>query len=114
MNINDDFSQRVVIDHDDLPWIASPESGVERRMLERQGDEVAKATSIVRYNPGSKFQTHTHAYGEEILVLDGVFSDEAGDYPAGTYIMNPPGSSHAPYSKNGCILFVKLRHLGPD
>ncbi len=114
MDINADYSKRVVINHHDLSWIPSPESGVERRMLERTGDEVAKATSIVRYNPGSKFQTHTHAYGEEILVLDGIFSDEAGDYPAGTYIMNPPGSSHAPYSKNGCILFVKLRHLGPD
>jgi anti-sigma factor ChrR (cupin superfamily) len=52
--------------------------------------------------------------GEEILVLEGVFSDETGDYPAGTYLMNPPGSSHAPFSKTGCTLFVKLRHLGPD
>ena len=114
MDINADYSKRVVINHHDLSWVASPESGVERRMLERTGDEVAKATSIVRYQAGSKFQTHTHAFGEEILVLDGVLSDEAGDYPAGTYIMNPPGSSHAPYSKTGCILFVKLRHLGPD
>ena len=114
MNINDDFSQRVVIDHHDLPWISSPESGVERRMLERQGDEVAKATSIVRYQAGSRFQSHHHELGEEILVLDGVFSDETGDYPAGTYVMNPPGSSHAPFSESGCTLFVKLRHLGPD
>ena len=76
--------------------------GVERRLLERIGDEVAKATSIVRYQPGSRFKTHTHEFGEEILVLDGIFSDEAGDYPAGTYIMNPPGSSHAPYSETGC------------
>ena len=83
-------------------------------MLERIGDEVAKATSIVRYQPGSRFKTHTHEFGEEILVLDGIFSDETGDYPAGTYIMNPPGSSHAPYSKTGCTLFVKLRHLGSD
>ena len=98
MNINDDFSQRVVIDHHDLPWIASPEYGVERRMLERQGDEVAKATSIVRYQAGSRFQSHHHALGEEIFVLDGIFSDETGDYPAGTYVMNPPGSSHAPFS----------------
>ncbi len=75
MEINADFSQKVVINHHDLPWIASPEFGVERRMLERQGDEVAKATSIVRYQPGSKFQMHTHEMGEEILVLDGIFSD---------------------------------------
>ena len=114
MNINDDFSQRVVIDHHDLAWIPSPESGVERRMLERQGDEVAKATSIVRYQAGSRFQSHHHALGEEIFVLDGTFSDETGDYPAGTYIMNPPGSAHAPFSESGCTLFVKLRHLGLD
>jgi anti-sigma factor ChrR (cupin superfamily) len=114
MNINADHSLRVVVHHHDLPWIASPEAGVERRMLERQGGEVAKAPSIVRYQPGSKFQNHTHDWGEEIFVLDGVFSDEAGDYPAGTYIMNPPGSAHAPFSQSGCLLFVKLRHLGPD
>jgi anti-sigma factor ChrR (cupin superfamily) len=114
MNINDDLSQRVVINHNELPWIPSPELGVERRMLERQGDEVAKATSIVRYQAGSKFPTHHHELGEEIFVLDGTFSDENGDYHAGTYILNPPGSSHAPFSETGCTLFVKLRHLGSD
>jgi anti-sigma factor ChrR (cupin superfamily) len=114
MNINDDYSKRVVINHHELPWIASPESGVDRRMLDRQGGEVAKATSIVRYQPGSQFKTHTHEFGEEILVLDGVFSDESGDYSAGTYIMNPPESSHSPFSQSGCTLFVKLRHLGQD
>jgi len=114
MNIHADYSQKIVVNHHDLPWIQSPESGVERRMLERIGGEVAKATSGVRYPTGSKFQKHTHEFGEEILVLDGVFSDETGNYPAGTYIMNPPGSSHAPFSESGCTLFVKLRHLGPD
>ena len=114
MNIHSDYSQRVVTSHHDLPWISSPESGVERRMLERIGDELAKATSVVRYQPGSRFHAHVHEYGEEIFVLDGTFSDETGDYPAGTYIMNPPGSTHAPFSKSGCTLFVKLRHLGSD
>ena len=114
MNINADYSQRVVINHQDLPWIPSPEFGVDRRLLDRQGEEVAKATSIVRYAPETQFKKHTHDLGEEILVLEGVFSDETGDYPAGTYLMNPPGSSHTPFSKTGCTLFVKLRHLGPD
>jgi anti-sigma factor ChrR (cupin superfamily) len=114
MNIHADYSQRVVLNHHDLPWVESPESGVERRMLERVGDEIAKATSVVRYQPGSRFAKHTHDLGEEIFVLDGVFSDETGSYPAGTYIMNPPGSAHAPFSDTGCTLFVKLRHLGPD
>ena len=114
MEINADYSQRIVINHHDLPWTASPVSGVERRMLERQGDEVAKATSIVRYQPGSKFQMHTHELGEEIFVLDGTFSDETGHYSEGSYVMNPPGSAHAPFSEFGCVLFVKLRHLGPE
>ncbi|QWE18307.1 cupin domain-containing protein [Polynucleobacter corsicus] len=114
MNINSDYSKRVVINHHDLPWVPSPEAGIERRMLDRVGDEVAKASSIVRYLPNSHFPMHTHEFGEEILVLDGEFSDETGDYQAGTYIMNPPGSSHAPHSKSGCTLFVKLRHLGVE
>ena len=112
--LNEDYSQRVVLNHHDLDWVASPQAGVERRMLDRIGGEVAKATTIVRYLPGAKFESHTHEFGEEILVLDGVFSDESGSYPAGTYLMNPPGSSHAPRSETGCILFVKLRHLGVD
>ncbi len=114
MHLNDDYSQRVVINHHDMDWVPSPQAGVERRMLERMGGEVAKATSIVRYLPGAQFDAHTHLLGEEILVLEGVLSDAYGDYPAGTYLMNPPGSSHAPRSDAGCVLFVKLRHLGAD
>jgi anti-sigma factor ChrR (cupin superfamily) len=112
MNLHDDYSHRVVLNHNDLPWLPSPEAGVQRRMLDRRGDEVARATSIVRYEPGAQFAAHVHDRGEEIFVLEGVFSDETGDYPAGTYIMNPPGSHHAPFSETGCLLFVKLRHLG--
>ena len=94
--------------------MTSPETGVERRMLDRVGGEIARATSVVRYQPGARFTSHVHELGEEIFVLDGVFSDETGDHPAGTYIMNPPRSRHAPFSASGCTLFVKLRHLGPD
>ena len=77
-------------------------------MLDRVGGEVARATSVVRYAPNSRFERHVHGGGEEILVLEGVFSDEAGDYPAGSYLRNPPGSAHAPFSREGCVLFVKL------
>ena len=114
MNLHSDYTQRVVLHQEDLPWVDSPEPGVQRRMLDRIGDEQAKATSIVRYEPNTRFVAHRHDLGEEILVLDGVLSDEYGDYPAGTYLMNPPGSSHAPYSESGCTLFVKLRHLGDE
>jgi anti-sigma factor ChrR (cupin superfamily) len=108
MNINDDFTQRIVSHADQSLWQPSPLPGVDRRLLDRVGDEVARATSVVRYAPGSRFDAHRHGGGEEILVLDGVFSDESGDHPAGTYLRNPPGSSHAPYSQEGCVLFVKL------
>ena len=114
MKLHADFTQRVVLNHHNLDWVKSPEPGVERRMLERIGDESARATSIVRYQPGAHFAQHTHDLGEEILVLEGAFSDEYGDYPAGTYLMNPPGSAHTPRSESGCLLFVKLRHLGDE
>lgn len=114
MHIHSDYSQRVVIHQDALSWVPSPVPGIERRMLDRAGDEVARATTIVRYLPESHFTEHQHALGEEILVLDGQFSDEHGDYPAGTYIKNPAGTSHAPFTKTGCLLLVKLRHLHPD
>lgn len=109
-----DLSERVVVQSHTLAWQASPAPLVQRRLLERVGGEVARATSIVRYAPGAKFSTHLHELGEEIFVLDGTLSDEAGDYGPGTYLKNPPGSSHAPYSEQGCTLFVKLRHLHPD
>lgn len=111
--INADFTQRIVIATDRLPWLASPQAGVERRLLDRIGGEVARATSLVRYAPGSAFPAHGHDLGEEFLVLAGVFSDEHGDYPAGTYVRNPPGSRHSPRTGPGCVIFVKLRQMEP-
>src|ERR1700757_3942472 len=108
MELNANFDERVIIHADDIPWSPSPIAGVDRRMLDRIGDEVARATSIVRYAPGSRFSAHTHGGGEEFLVLDGVFQDEHGDYPAGSYVRNPPTSRHTPRSAPGCVLFVKL------
>ena len=113
MELNADFSQRVAIHAAKLPWIASPMAGVERRMLDRIGDEVARATSIVRYAPRSHFSPHVHGGGEEFLVLDGVFQDEHGDYPPGSYVRNPPTSRHTPGSEPGCVIFVKLWQFDP-
>ncbi|MCS5693431.1 cupin domain-containing protein [Cyanobium sp. FGCU-6] len=113
MQLNADLNRRVVIATETLPWVASPTAGVERRLLERDGGEVARATSIVRYAPGSRFPQHRHDAGEEILVLEGVFSDDTGDHPAGTYLRNPAGSAHAPFSQEGCKLLVKLRQMHP-
>jgi quercetin dioxygenase-like cupin family protein len=108
MRINDELSKPVLVHAAKMDWVASPSAGVDRRMLFRIGDEVARATSVVRYARGSAFPRHTHGGGEEFLVLEGVFQDEHGDYPAGTYLRNPPGTSHVPASKEGCTIFVRL------
>ena len=113
LSLNADRSQRCVVHSPLLDWVDAPAAGVSRRMLERDGGEVARATSIVRYAPGSAFAGHTHGGGEEILVLEGTLHDEHGVYGPGTYIHNPVGSAHAPSSPEGCTLFVKLRHLDP-
>ncbi|MCP9820293.1 cupin domain-containing protein [Synechococcus sp. Cruz-9H2] len=113
MDLHADFDQRVMLDTTALPWAPSPMAGVDRRMLDRRGGEVARATSIVRYAPGSHFDRHIHGGGEEILVLEGTFSDERGDYPAGTYLRNPVGTSHAPFSEPGCTILVKLHQMHP-
>jgi hypothetical protein len=113
MEMNADFSRRVALHAARLPWVPSPMAGVDRRMLDRIGDEVARATSIVRYAPGSSFSAHTHDGGEEFLVLEGVFQDEYGEFPAGSYVRNPPTSRHTPGSAPGCVLFVKLWQFDP-
>jgi anti-sigma factor ChrR (cupin superfamily) len=114
MKLNADFTQRVVIRPEDHDWVDSPASGVQRMMLDRIGDEVARATTIVRFAPNSRFDAHTHGGGEEYLVLDGVFSDEHADYPAGTYVRNPIGTAHTPHiGPEGATILVKLHQFDP-
>lgn len=114
MRINADLEKRVVIDTQAMPWTPSPLARVERRMLDRHGAEVGRATSLVRFAPNSEFAPHDHPEGEEFLVLDGVFSDETGDFGPGSYVRNPPGSRHKPHSRPGCTIFVKLCQMEPD
>ncbi|MDD3765288.1 MAG: cupin domain-containing protein [Nevskiales bacterium] len=114
MKLNADFERTAFVAYATAEWQASPAPGVDRRMLDRIGDEVARATSIVRYAPGSAFAAHTHDLGEEFYVLEGVFQDEHGDYPQGSYVRNPPTSRHTPRSDAGCTIFVKLRQFEPD
>jgi anti-sigma factor ChrR (cupin superfamily) len=108
MLINSDFSQPSIVAPEQYRWVASPQEGVERVMLDRLGGENGRATSIVRYARASDFPLHLHPGGEEIFVLSGVFTEGAESYPAGWYIRNPPGSSHQPSSNEGAIIFVKL------
>jgi len=112
MRINADFSEQVVVRPEDYRWVDSPMPGVERMMLDRIGDEVARATSLVRYAPNSSFSPHVHVGGEEFLVLEGVFGDEHQTYPAGSYVRNPIGTSHSPrMGDEGCIILVKLHQF---
>ena len=108
--INDDFARIAMADIEAMAWAPSPSPTVWRKRLDLAGPaEAGRVTSVVRYDPGSSFHAHPHPDGEEILVLEGVFSDESGDYPAGSYLLNPEGFEHAPRSAPGCRLFVKLR-----
>src|ERR1700759_3828053 len=112
MKLRADFDLREVVLPGDEAWRASPMPGVERLMLDRIGEEVARATSIVRYAPDARFSTHTHGGGEEFLVLAGSFHDASGDYPEGTYVRNPIGTAHAPWAgPDGAVLFVKLHQF---
>jgi anti-sigma factor ChrR (cupin superfamily) len=113
MELNSNFSLRAAVHAAKEPWTPSPVSGVVRRMLDRVGGELARSTSIVRFDPKSHFTPHVHGGGEEFLVLDGVFSDEEGDFFAGSYVRNPPLTRHTPRSETGCTLFVKLWQFDP-
>ncbi|UJJ30012.1 cupin domain-containing protein [Halopseudomonas maritima] len=98
----------------DQSWLAAPQAPIRRWPLEREAPESGQVTSLVEYLPGARFPAHCHPAGEEILVLDGVFSDQSGDFPAGSYLRSPAGSSHAPFSQPGCVIFVKLNQLAAE
>jgi anti-sigma factor ChrR (cupin superfamily) len=114
MKIAADFTKREIVHSAALPWMDSPMAGVARRPLDRVGEEVARATTVVRYSPGSQFSPHIHTGGEEFVVLEGVFQDEHGDYPEGSYVRNPPQSRHTPSSDLGCVILVKLWQFQPE
>ncbi len=115
MRLNADFSKSAVIRPADYEWVESPMPGVERMMLDRIGEEVARATSLVRYAPNSTFPQHEHSGGEEFFVLEGEFADEHRTYAVGSYVRNPIGTAHSPrVGEQGCILFVKLQQFEPD
>jgi anti-sigma factor ChrR (cupin superfamily) len=115
MKLRAEFSRREVVRAEDEDWKPSPMPGVDRRMLDRNGNEVGRATTIVRYAPNSTFSSHLHTGGEEFLVLEGTFCDEHGSYPKGSYVRNPAGTSHSPFvGEEGCTIFVKLHQFSPE
>ncbi len=112
--LNADLTRTVCCHAAETSWLESPAEGVSRLRLELIGTGRPRLTTLVRFAPGSVFPPHVHDGGEEFLVLDGTFSDARGDYPAGSYVRNPPGTHHAPGSRDGCVLFVKLRQFAPS
>ena len=93
-----------------MSWQLSPGGEVRRKRFHLVGEaESGQVTSLVEYLPGARFPGHLHPEGEEILVLQGVFSDETGDYGPGTHLLNPERFRHSPFSEQGCLIFVKLR-----
>lgn len=111
--LNMNFDERIVIETHQKPWIASPHAGVWRKPLAREDAEKGHATSLVKFEAGASFSEHDHPLGEEIFVLSGTFSDQSGNYQAGCYFRNPEGFIHSPYSKEGCVLLVKLHQFKP-
>lgn len=112
MYINADFIQMAIVTPKDYHWVKSPRGEVDRVMLDRIGDETARATSLVKYAPHTTFPEHQHPHGEEILVLSGVFTENLNQhYPAGWYLRSPHQSVHQPSSKEGALIFVKLMQM---
>ena len=114
-SINSDRSQLAIAHASAMEWVQSPSPTVWRKRFEHIGEaEKGLVTSLVRYDAGSQFPSHGHPEGEELFILEGTFSDEHGDFPAGSYLLNPRGFEHAPFSRAGCTLFVKLRQYGGE
>jgi hypothetical protein len=113
MQLRSDLSIPHVVDSNLIPFVDSPTQGVQRRMLDRTGDEVARATTIVKYSPFARFPRHTHGGGEEFVILDGVFSDDlSGDHGRFSYCRHGIGTSHEPWTgEQGALLLVKLRQM---
>lgn len=109
--LNADFSKREVLETASMDWETSEADGVLRKRLERINAKPEAVTTIVRYQADSAFPAHQHIKGEEIYVLEGTFSDNHGNYEAGSYLRNPAGTSHSPFSNQGCTIFVKLQQF---
>ncbi len=111
--INHDLTRRVAINPESIVWYPTNSTGICFACFESD-DEIQEhpVTMLTRFDPDGFFSYHEHPGGEEILVLDGCFTDEIGEHPPGTYMLNPEGFRHTPRSDKGCLTFVKLRQHG--
>ena len=82
------------------------ELGVDVMVIDHHRSKEQPLEQCLLINP------HVHPGGEEILVLEGVFYDEHGDYPAGSWLRNPRYSEHTPFTgKEGALIYVKVGHI---
>jgi len=80
--------------------------GVTVHWIEKgTGDEPSIA--LLKYMPGARVPRHRHPGLEAILVLDGIQSDERGDYRAGTFVINPVGTEHSVWTDMGCVVLIQ-------
>ena len=106
--LSPDDNQRTIIDTQNTDWFEGLVTGLTVLPLVEFG---TRHTALVRWAPKTKFNPHRHYGGEEILVLEGVFEDEFGSYPAGTWMRSPHMSAHHPFSVDGCLILVMTGHL---
>jgi len=63
---------------------------------------------VGRVYPQAQIMEHDHPGGGEVLILDGVFSDQFGDGKPGTWLRYPIGLAHAPYSgPEGALIYIR-------
>jgi anti-sigma factor ChrR (cupin superfamily) len=68
--------------------------------------ESGPRAALLRFHPGGRVPLHEHTGYEHIFVLAGEQADDNSESPAGTLIINPPGSRHSVLSKTGCIVLA--------
>ena len=95
--------QKIIIDTNTTLWLQG-QGNLEVMPLYEQ-------TALVKWPKGERFIPHKHWGGEEIIVLKGVFMDEYGEYPKGSWIRSPHLSEHFPYVNEETIIFVKIGHM---
>ena len=87
-------------------WSWQPfREGIEQVPLHEAAPSGLRA-ALLRYAPGASVPAHEHVGYEYILVLEGAQEDDRGRYPAGTLLVNPPGSAHAVRSAEGCVVLA--------
>jgi anti-sigma factor ChrR (cupin superfamily) len=71
-----------------------------------QDDASGASCALLKYQPGAEVPEHRHQGIEHVFVLAGEQSDDRGTYGKGSFVINPPGTAHRVWSKNGCLVLI--------